>query len=107
MGRNLGGHNTNDDSCESTKSTQDILGCSIRGAGGTGARRIRAAASAAGGARGTARTRGGSRVRVGRPKWLDFEGFGGGVNLETMSWARKPRYQQCVMMGAKGKGLRR
>lgn len=82
------GHDANDDGCESAESTQDVLGSRVlavvvAAAAGAGARRLRATGSAARSAGGTAKAWGGAGVRVGRPEWLDFEGLGGGINLET------------------------
>lgn len=81
------GHDANDDGCERAESTQDVLGsrvlAAVVAAAGAGARRLGATRSAARSAGGTAKAWGGAGVRVGRPKWLDFEGLGSGINLET------------------------
>ena len=85
-------HDTDDDSCERAKGTQDVLGSSaVTVVIINGARRVRAAGSAAGAAGGATGTWGSRGIWVGRPKGLYFERLRTSINLECRnSWVAKP-----------------
>jgi len=80
------GHDTDDDSCERAKGTQDVLGSSAIVAVGiiSRARRVRSTGSAAGGAGGATGTRGSRGIWVGRSKGLYFERLRTNINISVV-----------------------